>query len=166
MPIPPPETSRLLLQLLPAIRAYVARRVEPGAVDDITQTVLLRTWRRLAAADALPIDSPRRYLYRSAHNAVIDHYRRRHRHQTVALEALSEEAAQQPPPQEQAVADTLDRERLQQLLPGLPPAQREIVRQRFLEHRSVAEVSRLTGRSPNAVSVLSVRAKRRLQAVP
>lgn len=157
--------SHIFTQLQPSIHAYIARRIEPGAVEDVTQRVFLRAWRRFATV-AEPIESPRNYLYRSAHNAVIDHYRRRERDRTIiALDDISEGAAAQPPEQEQTATDNLDREWLRRKLSHLPPAQREIMRHRFLEHRSIDEVCRLTGKSPNAISVLTARAKRRLQAL-
>ncbi len=60
------------------LRAFVARRVAPSDVDDVTQDILLRILRSdqgTAAVEATPA-----WLYTVARNAVIDHYRTRRRH--------------------------------------------------------------------------------------
>lgn len=61
------------------LRAFIARRVDnPHIADDITQDVLTRC---LAGGALDTVDNPTGWLYRAARNAVIDHYRRRRRHQ-------------------------------------------------------------------------------------
>ena len=52
-----------------------------GVAEDITQDVLARS---LAAGAFDTVDSPSAWLYRAARNAVIDHYRLRKRHDTLA----------------------------------------------------------------------------------
>lgn len=166
MPAPPSQQydlfNNLFKQCYAPIRAYIARRVEAGAVEDIAQKVFARAWRQFNRGSEIRF--PQRYLYRSAHNAVVDHYRQRQRQQHVTLDDVSESAFSRQPEQGEAVDKTLDRERLQQQLPSLPPAQREVARQRFLEEKSVGEISCSMGKSPNAISVLTTRAKRRLRA--
>src|SRR4051794_40047669 len=58
-----------------AIQQYIDKRVD-GSYDaeDLTQTVFLKAWQALR--DYQPTATPfRAWLYRIAHNAVIDHYR-------------------------------------------------------------------------------------------
>ena len=63
-------------ETLDRIRAFVASRVgDPELAADITQDVVARS----VASGALErVDNPTAWLYRSARNAVIDHYRTRH----------------------------------------------------------------------------------------
>ena len=58
-----------------SLRAYVSRRVEAGAVDDVVGDILLLLVRhrdRLAVAD-----EPTAWVFRVAANAIADHHRRR-----------------------------------------------------------------------------------------
>ena len=66
-------------ETLHRLRAYVASRVgDAETAADITQDVLLRSIASGALAGA---DNPIAWLYRSAQNAIIDHYRTRRRHE-------------------------------------------------------------------------------------
>jgi RNA polymerase sigma-70 factor (ECF subfamily) len=61
------------------LRSFIASRVRDDDVAaDIAQDVLVRT---IAAGALQRVDNPTAWLYRSARNAVIDHYRTRHIHQ-------------------------------------------------------------------------------------
>jgi RNA polymerase sigma-70 factor (ECF subfamily) len=65
-------------QSLDRIRAFVAARVgDPELAADITHDVVLRS---IASGALERADNPVAWLYRSARNAVIDHYRTRHIH--------------------------------------------------------------------------------------
>jgi RNA polymerase sigma-70 factor (ECF subfamily) len=61
------------------LRSFIAARVDNAEVAaDIAQDVLVRN---IAAGALKHVDNPTAWLYRSARNAVIDHYRTRHTHQ-------------------------------------------------------------------------------------
>jgi RNA polymerase sigma-70 factor (ECF subfamily) len=63
---------------LDRIRAFVAARVDdPELAADITHDVVVRS---IASGALDRVDNPAAWLYRSARNAVIDHYRTRHIH--------------------------------------------------------------------------------------
>jgi RNA polymerase sigma-70 factor, ECF subfamily len=66
-------------ETLDRIRAFVAARVgDPELAADITNDVVTRS---IASGALQRVDNPVAWLYRSARNAVIDHYRTRHVHQ-------------------------------------------------------------------------------------
>jgi RNA polymerase sigma-70 factor (ECF subfamily) len=63
-------------EALDRIRAFVAARVgDPELAADITHDVVVRS---IASGALDRVDNPMAWLYRSARNAVIDHYRTRH----------------------------------------------------------------------------------------
>ena len=65
-------------QAFERLRAFIAVRVgDDDVAADIAQDVLVRN---IAAGALDRVDNPTAWLYRSARNAVIDHYRTRHRH--------------------------------------------------------------------------------------
>ena len=77
------HTSRLDAswdEMLDRVRTFVAVRVgDPELAADITHDVVVRS---IASGDLDRVDNPVAWLYRSARNAVIDHYRTRRVHDT------------------------------------------------------------------------------------
>jgi RNA polymerase sigma-70 factor (ECF subfamily) len=70
-------------EVLDRLRSFVASRVEdPELAADITQDVVVRS---IASGALDRVDDPTAWLYRSARNAVIDHYRTRRIHAPVAV---------------------------------------------------------------------------------
>lgn len=66
---------------LDRLRAFIATRVgDPEVAADITQDVIVRS---IASGALERVDNPAAWLYRSARNAVIDHYRTRRSHDTI-----------------------------------------------------------------------------------
>ena len=66
------------VETLDRVQAFVAARVgDPELAADITQDVVVRS---IASGALDRVDNPAAWLYRSARNAVIDHYRTRHVH--------------------------------------------------------------------------------------
>ena len=95
------------------------------------------------------------WVYRIAHNATIDHYRR---HGKVTLVALDE--AQLPPsadPSELAV-EQLSNEDLRVALRGLTDEQQQVLILRFFQDLTAAQVAGIMGKSVGAVQALQHRA--------
>jgi RNA polymerase sigma-70 factor (ECF subfamily) len=68
-------------ETLDRIRAFVAARVgDAELAADITHDVVVRS---IASGALDRVNNPAAWLYRSARNAVIDHYRTRHVHQSL-----------------------------------------------------------------------------------
>jgi RNA polymerase sigma-70 factor (ECF subfamily) len=66
-------------ETLDRLRAFVAARVgDPELAADITHDVVVRS---IASGALTQVDNPAAWLYRSARNAVIDHYRTRRMHE-------------------------------------------------------------------------------------
>lgn len=68
-------------ETLERLRAFVVSRVgDADLAADITQDVIVRS---IANGALDRVDNPTAWLYRSARNAVIDHYRTRRRHDSI-----------------------------------------------------------------------------------
>ena len=68
-------------ETLRRLRAFVAARVDDTELAaDIAQDVIVRS---LASGSLATVDNPMAWLYRSARNAVIDHYRTRRRNESI-----------------------------------------------------------------------------------
>lgn len=67
------------VKIFALLRSFIAARVgDEEVAADIAQDLLVRS---IAAGALERVDNPMAWLYRSARNAVIDHYRTRHIHQ-------------------------------------------------------------------------------------
>jgi RNA polymerase sigma-70 factor, ECF subfamily len=101
------------------------------------------------------------WLFRIAANAIIDQHKREQR--GFADSEIS--SANEPP------ADAMEmdlqvveyRTRLFQLVGRLPEAQRLVIRQRFIEQRSIREIAQQLGKTPGAVKQLQFRALQSLR---
>lgn len=137
------------------------RTADPREAEDLTETVFLKVW------EALPRFRPeetsfRTWLYRVAHNLVVDHYRTRKT--ATQLEEGSALPDPSPSPEQQIMA----REREQQIarwIAKLPPDYQQVLTLRFVQDLSHAETAQILGRSEAAVRVLQYRALRALRKV-
>jgi RNA polymerase sigma-70 factor (ECF subfamily) len=93
-------------ELLRAVRSYVGRRVShPEDRDDLVQEVLLRVHRGLGGLKGQTAPGP--WIYSIAHNAIIDHWRKRGRVAAIPVEDAEGALGELP-----AIAD--DGDQLQQ----------------------------------------------------
>jgi len=122
--------------------------------EDLTEVVFLRAWKAL---DENPPDEVafRLWLYRIAHNAVIDHYRARK--ELVELEA----AAEIPDPiagPEEAATGRENIAELRRAIQFLSDDQQEVLVCRFITGLSHSETATVMARSEQAVRALQYRA--------
>jgi RNA polymerase sigma-70 factor, ECF subfamily len=109
------------IETLDRLRAFVAARVgDRDLAADITHDVVVRS---IASGALERVDNPTAWLYRSARNAVIDHYRTRHVHDPLE----GSDAWPDPGPTDNEPNEaTRDLARcLQPLMNELPPAARD-----------------------------------------
>jgi RNA polymerase sigma-70 factor (ECF subfamily) len=140
------------------LRAFVASRVDdPEVAADITQDVIVRS---IASGALARVDNPAAWLYRSARNAVIDHYRTRRAHAPV------DELAAWPDP------DVVDRPNdatrelsrcLQPLLDQLAPAAREALVRVDVDGQTQHRAARESGLSLTGMKSRVQRARRELK---
>ena len=151
--------ERLLREILPVLRALVARRLgDPSSVEDVVQNVLL------SIHQARHTYRPERrfgpWMRAIARNAVIDAQRARNvrARREIPFEGR-EWAGESPDPVEELGELSADMSRA---LAELPPAQREAVELLHVQQLSVAEAADRVGISRGA---LRVRAHRGYKAL-
>jgi len=155
MPHPTDDFVAVYTQHLPAVSAYLARRVDRDDVDDLAADTFAIAWRKrdqVAAGDELP------WLYRIASYQVANHRRRLAARQSV-LGLLSA-------PDSAPAADAFLSEdaRLARAWARLSSAEREVLALVIVDDLPVAQVAIALGVTPNAVSVRLHRAKKALAA--
>ena len=144
------------------VRSFIAARVRDDDVAaDIAQDVLVRN---IAAGALERVDTPTAWLYRSARNAVIDHYRTRHVH-----DPLSHAAELWPEP---APADDRPNEAtrhlagcLQPLVAQLPEIYREALDRVDLAGQSHHAAAAAVGISTSGMKSRVQRARRQLKVL-
>jgi RNA polymerase sigma-70 factor (ECF subfamily) len=143
------------------LQAFVAARVDNRELAaDIAQDVIVRS---IAAGALDRVDNPSAWLYRSARNAVIDHYRTRRAHDSLAeLDAWPDPDSDDDAPNEA----TRELSRcLQPLLDQMAPAAREALMRVDVGGETQQRVARDLGISTSGMKSRVQRARRDLKAL-
>jgi len=106
--------------------------------QDLTQETFYRMWRALPQMQ--PTTPLTVWLYRTAHNAFVDHSRSWY-NRRVVLDAVECESGRDPDPVLSLVERRFERNRALDLLAGLSPEHRAVLTLRFYEDLSVEEIA-------------------------
>ena len=124
--------------------------------EDLTEQVFLKAWEHIAAYDqrGLPFAA---WLYRVAHNLVVDYHRTR-RPTTSLTEPVAETLVDKGAGPEEQVERRLAAAEVAEALRTLNPEQQQIILLRFVQGLSHAEAASIMGKSEGALRVLQYRA--------
>ena len=143
---------------LDRLQAFVAARVQDRELAaDITQDVIVRS---IASGALERVDNPAAWLYRSARNAVIDHYRTRRQH--ASLEDLDAWPAQDGDDLPNDATRELSR-CLQPMLDQLPSSARDALVRVDVDGQTQLRASRELGLSLSGMKSRVQRARRDLR---
>jgi RNA polymerase sigma-70 factor (ECF subfamily) len=146
----------------PRIYAYIYRRVSDAKLaEDLTGDVFVRVMRAIQA-ERFWSASFQAWLYRIAHNLVIDHYRRRPA--TSDLE-LDERLLAAHGDLASDVAERFSNENLYQAIRRLTSDQQQVLALRFGQGMTAREAAQVMGKSTGAVEALQHRALAALRRV-
>lgn len=147
--------GELYTQHLAAIQHYIQKRIgESSDVEDLTQTVFVKAWQALR--DYQPSGAPfRAWLYRIAHNAVVDYYRTQ-RH-ALFWDDLTWIVDPQATPEGRAL-DSERQETVRKAVADLRPTYQAVVERRFLQELDYTETAGELGQQVNHVRVVQHRA--------
>lgn len=159
----PEALAELYDRYAPRMYAYIYRRVSDSALaEDLTSELFVRVLRSIRDSRAWR-GSFVPWLYRIAHNLVVDSYRRQPTVPPASLdEALTISGEGDPL---DAVQHAQTRERLQAALKRLTPEQQEVLALRFGEGLTAREVAEVIRKSIGAVEALQRRALATLQRI-
>lgn len=148
--------ATLYEQYRPLVFRFLRRRLEGSeeVVEDLTEDVFVKLYEKLDryVERGLPFTA---WLYRIAHNQLVDYLRTLPRQNAQPLDAVADVPERQTTSEYGSV---LDRQTLEPALARLTPEQRQAVEFRFLQGMSVAETAAAMGRSEEAVKKLQARA--------
>jgi len=124
--------------------------------EDLTEEVFIRVWRSLP--DYRERGTPfLAFVFRIAHNVLIDHYRRE-KHQKDLVSSEDVPLRDHMPGPVEIISTDNERQELLQALDGLREDYRTVLVLRFLSELSPEETALAMGRSAGAVRVLQHRA--------
>jgi RNA polymerase sigma-70 factor (ECF subfamily) len=104
------------------------------------------------------------WIYRIAHNATVDYYRRQGKPATVSLEEVETTIPPSADPSELAL-DRIENEDLRAAIRRLTDDQQQVLLLRFFADLSAVEVARMVGKTVGAVQALQHRALNSLERV-
>ena len=131
---------------------YIASRVSPrDLAEDLASDVFVRAVENYSSFQerGLPVQA---WLFRIAHNLVIDHYRRSSIRQSVPIDDAMEFPDPSDPHGE--VELKLSMERVNDVMQRLNPGQQEVIALRFIGGLSAEEAGDIMGRTPGAIREL------------
>ena len=145
---------------LDEIYRYIFYRVsDQDGAEDMTEMVFLKAWEALPRT-ATPISNFRAWLYRVAHNLVVD--RHRTKKSTLSLEEAAELRDTAPTPE--TVAEKREESaELALALSRLKPEYRQVLTCRFINGLSHAETAEVMALKEGHVRVLQYRALRQVR---
>jgi len=130
---------------------YVLVRIGNKAeAEDMTQQVFVKAYKSISSFrwKGVPFSA---WLFRIAHNLVVDFYRKESKRPAVPLEESLLVSDEDP---RQVIEQRMDIERVMTATRKLTAAQREVVSLRFAGGLAIAEVARTMGKSEGAVKAL------------
>ena len=156
--------ERLYDRYVDHIHRYVFFRVaDEQSAEDITAHVFIKMWEKLPSYQIgkSPIGA---WLYRIAHNAVIDHYRTRRTF--VSLEEVNSREVRHDDGSDEILDLQIKMEQLGRALQKLTELQREVLILRFIEGFSTQEIASKLGKTQGAVRALQMRGLQELAKAP
>lgn len=158
----PAAFTALYHKYVKAVYNYIWYRVrhQDAVAEDLTQEVFTRAYEQLPSFEwrGYPYLT---YLYRTAHNVLINYFKSAHRRLEIpdSLDTL-----EIPFDAASTLEDRLALQSLWRAVQGLPEDQKSAVLLFYRQGRPVEEIAHILGKSVNAVKLLLSRARKRLKA--
>ena len=147
------------------IYRYVSFKAgDASAAEDITEEVFLRMLRSIGTYKyhGHPFSS---WLFRIAHNLVVDHFRKCGRDKSVPLDKVVAVVGESSVDLDNYVQTKLAMREVNRAMEDLTDLQRQIISLRFAGGLSVNETARAVGRNENAVKALQHAGIRKLRKI-
>jgi RNA polymerase sigma factor (sigma-70 family) len=127
---------------------------------DLAQETFMRAWEH--AAKGTEIRHMRAFLYRVAHNLIVDEYRKRQR-STLSLDDLQEQGFNPKEEGGSTIQSAIEMKDVLALLDKVDSKYRDIVVMRYIDELSLKEIAEILGEKENTVSVRIHRALKQVR---
>lgn len=125
---------------------------------DLSQQTFLNAWRSIGKFRDIGL-SFSAWLYKIAHNLVVDYYRKKE--QAIRIYDILETLSQEPT----FVDQTLDQDQLDRAIAKLNENEQQVILLRFLEGFTIEEIAKILKKSKGAVSTIQYRALAKLKKI-
>lgn len=154
--------SKIYDQNIDRIYRFVFLKVNSQEIaQDLCSETFVRTWEKFKQGKGNPIENPPAFLYRTARNLVVDHYREKGRTQMVSAELAPIIDPREDLEEKAVLKSDIDAIRL--ALTGLKDDYQDVIIWHYLDDLPIPEVSELLDRSEAATRVLLHRALKALK---
>ena len=149
--------SKIYDQYINKIYRFVFLKVNSQEVaQDLTSETFLRTWEKFSQDKGNPIKNPQAFLYRTARNLVIDHYREKGKAQVVSAELTPIIDPRQNLEEEAMLTSDVNTIRI--ALTDLKEDYQNVIIWHYLDDLPIWEVAKMLDRTEGATRVLLHRA--------
>jgi len=138
---------------LDRIYRYVFYQVHNREVaEDLTEEVFVKAWRSIGRYrwEGRPFSA---WLYRIAHNHVVDHFRTHRRHEPLEIDIPDD--GEQP---DEAVERQQTKELVLRALAKLPQQQKQLITLKFVEELGNEAIEQIMEKSQGAIRIMQMRA--------
>jgi RNA polymerase sigma-70 factor (ECF subfamily) len=149
----------------PKIFRYIRMRVKNEDAEDLTADTFLKVVKKIRSYSANSFGA---WLFRIAHNTIIDYYRRLRPTDSLTMDdtdGIDMTLLDTKPSPEQQIKLTEDTEAVKKLLRQLPATHQAIMELRFLEDFNTKEIAIITGKSEGNIRIIQMRALRELRQI-
>jgi len=142
------------------IYRYVFYQVKDNMMaEDLTEEIFVKAWEAIGRYKQRSLTFSA-WLYRIAHNHVIDYFRTRR--QYLPLKEETPDTSNNP---EQELGAKLIQQELAEALSYLPPQQRQVIILKFIEERENHEIAQIMRKREGAIRVMQMRALTALRQI-
>ncbi|TSC75448.1 MAG: RNA polymerase sigma-70 factor, ECF subfamily [Parcubacteria group bacterium Gr01-1014_30] len=156
------EFGKIYDDYIEKIYRFIFLKVSSQEVaQDLTSETFLRTWEKFKEGGNNPIENPRAFLYQTARNLVVDHYRDKAKFQVVSVDAtpIVDSAADL---EKRAIVDS-DLSVVKASLADLKEDYQNVIIWHYLDDLPMPAVAKLLDRTEEATRVLLHRALKSLK---
>jgi len=157
----PEAFGSLYNQYQPAIYRFILLKIsEKASTEDITHQVFLNAWQNIGnyQSQGFPFSS---WLYRIAHNAVIDYYRTQKKH--LNLETIEETAVSDN--LEEKIDEKFELKLVKEAIKELSDEQQSIIIMKFVEELTNKEIAVALGKSEGAIKTAQHRSLENIKKI-
>ncbi len=158
--------SKLFNYFYPKISRYILFRVNDEDAEDLIAEVFLKVVDKIKKYHKTPKGTFSAWIFRIAHNVVIDFYRKQKEHFQLVNPETGEIQFDIPDKElnpEESVLQAEEHQKIREILRKLPDPHREVLELKFLEEFSNSEISEIIGKSEGNIRVIQLRALRELR---
>lgn len=141
---------------------YIFYKVKREDVEDLTEILFLKAWENIRKYKKRKNTTFKSWLFRIAHNLVVDHYRLTREH--ASLDPRMSDTKRESDPV-QVVKINLSNERLNVAISKLRKNHQQIILLKFINELSNEEISKILKKSEGSIRILQFRALKELKVI-